>query len=87
MINYVVASSKDWYKEYPKSKEYDDLNIIEIKTKADLNLELLEKLTRVISFSHIGIGRLILKFLIGMNVLYSIQLRYRSEEAAVQFKI
>lgn len=53
MINYVVASSKDWYKEYPKSKEYDDLNIIEIKTKADLNLELLEKINpRYIFFPH-----------------------------------
>ena len=53
MINYVVASSKDWYKEYPKSKEYDDLNIIEIKTKADLTLELLEKINpRYIFFPH-----------------------------------
>lgn len=53
MINYVVASSKDWYIEYPKSKEYDDLNIIEIKTKADLNLELLEKINpRYIFFPH-----------------------------------
>jgi methionyl-tRNA formyltransferase len=53
MINYVVASSKDWYIEYPKSKEYDDLNIFEIKTKADLNLELLEKINpRYIFFPH-----------------------------------
>ena len=53
MINYVVASSKDWFKEYPKSKEYDNLNIIEIKTKADLTLELLEKVDpRYIFFPH-----------------------------------
>jgi len=53
MINYVVASSKDWYIEHPKSKEYDDLNIFEIKTKADLNLELLEKINpRYIFFPH-----------------------------------
>ena len=53
MINYIVASSKDWYTEYPKSKEYDNLNIIEIKTKPDLNLELLEKINpRYIFFPH-----------------------------------
>jgi methionyl-tRNA formyltransferase len=53
MINYVVASSKDWFKEYPKSKEYDKLNIIEIKNKADLTLELLEKINpRYIFFPH-----------------------------------
>ena len=53
MINYVVASSKDWYLEYPKSREYDELNIIEIKTKADLNLKLLEKINpRYIFFPH-----------------------------------
>jgi len=53
MINYVVASSKDWYIEYPKSREYDELNIIEIKTKADLNLKLLEKINpRYIFFPH-----------------------------------
>ncbi len=53
MINYIVAYSKDWYKESPKSKEYDDLNIIEITTKADLNYELLEKINpRYIFFPH-----------------------------------
>jgi methionyl-tRNA formyltransferase len=53
MNNYIVAFSKDWYKEYPKSKEYDELNVIEIKTKADLNLELLEKINpRYIFFPH-----------------------------------
>ena len=53
MINYVVASSKDWYKVLPKSKEYDNLNIIEIKAKADLNVESLEKINpRYIFFPH-----------------------------------
>lgn len=53
MINYVVASSKDWYKNSPKTSEYDSLNIIEINTKADLNLELLEKIKpRYIFFPH-----------------------------------
>ena len=53
MINYVVASSKDWYKVLPKSKEYYNLNIIEIKAKADLNVESLEKINpRYIFFPH-----------------------------------
>jgi methionyl-tRNA formyltransferase len=53
MINYVVASSKDWFQEHPKTREYSSLNIIEIKTKNDLNLELLEKFNpRYIFFPH-----------------------------------
>lgn len=53
MINYVVASSKDWFTEHPKSREYEDLNIIEIKSKADLTVELLEKINpRYIFFPH-----------------------------------
>jgi methionyl-tRNA formyltransferase len=53
MINYVVASSKDWFIEHPKSREYDDLNLIEIKSKADLSVELLEKINpRYIFFPH-----------------------------------
>ena len=53
MINHVVASSKNWYIEYPKSREYNDLNIIQIKTKTDLNLDLLEKINpRYIFFPH-----------------------------------
>ena len=53
MINYIVASSKDWFKEHPKTSEYSNLNIIEIKTKNDLNIELLEKINpRYIFFPH-----------------------------------
>jgi methionyl-tRNA formyltransferase len=53
MINYVVAASKNWFKEHPKSREYDGLSIIEIETKADLKLELLEKINpRYIFFPH-----------------------------------
>ena len=53
MINYVVACSKDWYIEHPKSEKYNELNIIEIKTKADLNLEVLEKINpHYIFFPH-----------------------------------
>ena len=33
MINYIVASSKDWFKEHPKSEEYEELNFIEISNK------------------------------------------------------
>lgn len=53
MINYVVASSKDWFYEHTKTKEYSSLNIIEIKTKNELNLEVLEKINpRYIFFPH-----------------------------------
>jgi methionyl-tRNA formyltransferase len=53
MMNYVVASSKDWFQEHPKTREYSSLNIIEIKTKNELNLELLEEINpRYIFFPH-----------------------------------
>ena len=53
MINYIVASSKDWFKEHPKSEEYEELNFIEISNKEDLNLEYLEKINpRYIFFTH-----------------------------------
>lgn len=53
MINYVVASSKDWFQEHPKTRQYSSLNIVEIKTKNELNLELLEKINpRYIFFPH-----------------------------------
>ena len=53
MINYVVASSKDWFKQLPKSEEYNNLMLIEISTRQDLNLELLEKINpRYIFFPH-----------------------------------
>jgi len=53
MINYVVASSKNWFKEHLKSKEYNNLNIIEIETNNDLNLDLLQKINpRYIFFPH-----------------------------------
>jgi methionyl-tRNA formyltransferase len=53
MTNYVIASSKNWFKEHPKSKEYESLNIIEIGTKEELNLGFLEKINpRYIFFPH-----------------------------------
>jgi len=53
MTNYIVASSKDWFEQHIKSKHYLNLNIIEIKDKNDLNLELLEKINpRYIFFPH-----------------------------------
>jgi methionyl-tRNA formyltransferase len=53
MINYIVASSKDWFKEHPKSEEYEELNLIEISNKEDLKLEYLEKINpRYIFFPH-----------------------------------
>lgn len=53
MINYVIASSKDWFKEHPKSEEYKSLNLIEITKKEDLNLRYLETINpRYIFFPH-----------------------------------
>ena len=53
MTSYIVASSKDWYDEFPKSKEYKNLNIVNIKKKNELNLQLLEKINpRYIFFPH-----------------------------------
>ena len=49
----MVASSKDWFKEHPKSEEYEELNFIEISNKEDLKLEYLEKINpRYIFFPH-----------------------------------
>ena len=33
MTSYVVASSKNWFKEHPKTREYKNLNIVEIREK------------------------------------------------------
>lgn len=53
MSNYVIAASKDWFDQYPKSKEYNRLNIVKINNKDDLNLELLKKINpRYIFFPH-----------------------------------
>jgi methionyl-tRNA formyltransferase len=53
MTNYVIASSKNWFKEHPKSKEYENLNLIEIGTKEELNLGFLEEINpRYIFFPH-----------------------------------
>ena len=53
MTNYIVASSKDWFKEHPKSEEYEELNFIEISNQEDLKLEYLEKINpRYIFFPH-----------------------------------
>lgn len=53
MINYVVASSKTWFGDHPKSLAYTSLNIVEISTKKQLNLDFLEKINpRYIFFPH-----------------------------------
>jgi methionyl-tRNA formyltransferase len=53
MSNYIVASTQNWYNVNSKSKEYDELKIIEVRTKDDLNLELLEKINpRYVFFPH-----------------------------------
>ena len=53
MTNYVVASSKTWFKEHLKSSEYKKLSIHEISTKKDLNLMNLDAINpRYIFFPH-----------------------------------
>lgn len=53
MINYVIASSKDWFVNHPKSDEYKKLNVFEINTKNELNLAFLERINpRYIFFPH-----------------------------------
>jgi methionyl-tRNA formyltransferase len=53
MNSYVVAASKEWFKEHPKSSEYKSLDVVEIQTKSQLNLEFLEKINpRYIFFPH-----------------------------------
>lgn len=49
----IVASSKNWFFNYPKSKEYLDLQVHEIRNKEDLNLEYLRRLSpKYIFFPH-----------------------------------
>ena len=53
MKNYIVASSKNWFFEYPKSKEYENLSIINITSKKELNIDYLSKINpRYIFFPH-----------------------------------
>jgi len=49
----VIAYSKDWFKDHPKSDEFRDLGLIEISKKEDLNFENLKKINpRYIFFPH-----------------------------------
>ena len=49
----VIAYSKDWFKNHPKSDEFEKLELIEITNKADLNLENLTRINpRYIFFPH-----------------------------------
>ena len=53
MKNYVVASSRKWFFEFPKSKKYQKLSIFKIKNKKELNLNYLSKINpRYIFFPH-----------------------------------
>ena len=53
MKNYIVASSKNWFFEYPKSKKYENLSIINITSKTELNIDYLSKINpRYIFFPH-----------------------------------
>ncbi|KGG12095.1 hypothetical protein [Prochlorococcus sp. MIT 0601] len=52
-MNYVVATSKDWFLNLPKSEEYRQLSIDYISDRADLSIENLEKINpRYIFFPH-----------------------------------
>jgi methionyl-tRNA formyltransferase len=49
----VIAYSKNWFKNHPKSDEFKKLELIEITNKADLNLENLKKINpRYVFFTH-----------------------------------
>ena len=53
MNNYVIASSKDWFANLPKSKEYKKLSIFYIDNKHELSLDKLDKIKpRYIFFPH-----------------------------------
>jgi methionyl-tRNA formyltransferase len=53
MTNYLIASSKDWFKAHPKSIQFSQLNVFEITQKEELNLEYLETINpRYIFFPH-----------------------------------
>jgi methionyl-tRNA formyltransferase len=53
MTRYVVASSKNWFREHSKSSAYKNLEITEVTSKEQLNLEFLEKVNpRYIFFPH-----------------------------------
>ena len=62
MKNYIVASSKNWFFEYPKSKEYENLSIINITSKTELNIDYLSKINPRYIFSLIGVGKSIRQF-------------------------
>lgn len=49
----VIAYSKDWFKNHPKSDEFKKLEFIEITKKDDLNLENLKRINpRYVFFPH-----------------------------------
>jgi methionyl-tRNA formyltransferase len=53
MCIYLVASSKPWFDNAPKSEEYQKLKTVQIHKKEELTLELLEELNpRYIFFPH-----------------------------------
>ncbi len=53
MTNYIVAASKKWFFDHPKSEEYQKLSIFKITNKYELNLDyLLEINPRYIFFPH-----------------------------------
>ena len=53
MSRSVIAYSKDWFKHFPKSDEFRNLDLIEISQKEELNFEDLKKMNpRFIFFPH-----------------------------------
>ena len=54
MTNYVIASSKDWFKDHSQSDKFNELNgFYSISKKEDLNLEYLDSIKpRYIFFPH-----------------------------------
>ena len=53
MTNYIVASSKDWFNTFPKSKEYSELSLYTISSNDQLNLKYIDRINpRYIFFPH-----------------------------------
>lgn len=53
MTKYVIASSKNWFEQHPKSNDFKSLSIFNVSHKEELNLVELEKINpRYIFFPH-----------------------------------
>lgn len=53
MSNYIIACSKEWFNDYPKSEDFNKLNTYRISKREELNLEFLKRVNpSYIFFPH-----------------------------------